>query len=88
MGVNVTIEISDAAAAALTGRAADAGESLAEYAAGIVERTADGPRPLSQISGPAADDFRQSGMTDDELGDLLEDAKHRSRRDRGRVGKP
>ena len=86
MGVNLTIEISDEAAAALSGRAAAAGASLAEYAAGIVERTAEGTRPLRQISGPAADDFRASGMTDVELGDFLEDAKHRSRHEPGRDG--
>ena len=44
MSVNVTIEISDEAAASLTERAAGTGASLAEYAAGIVERTAEVPR--------------------------------------------
>jgi hypothetical protein len=34
-------------------------------------------RTLREISGPAYDEFLASGMTDDELGDLLERAKRR-----------
>ena len=83
MDTDLTIRISDSAAAVLRERAAQTGESLAEYAAGIVERTAEAFRPLRDVSGAAADDFRDSGMTDDELGDFLEDVKHKIRRDPG-----
>ena len=83
METDLTIRISESAAAVLRERAARAGETLAEYAAGIVERTAEPPRPLRQVSGAVADDFRHSGMTDDELGDFLESVKHKVRREPG-----
>ncbi len=80
MDTDLTIRISESAAAVLRERAAQTGESLAEYAAGIVERTAEGsPLELRDVSGPVADDFGASGMTDDELGDFLEEVKHKVR---------
>ena len=78
--MDITIRISDEAAAALAERASSAGASLADYAADIVERTATAPRrTLREISGPLGEDFRRSGMSEGELGELLEDVKHEAR---------
>ena len=84
MDTDLTIRISESAAGVLRERAARTGETLAEYAAGIVERTAEGaPRDLREISGPAAADFQAGGMSDDELGEFLETVKHKVRRNPG-----
>jgi hypothetical protein len=52
------------------------------YAAALIEQSAKPPLTLAEISGPIAEDFARSGMTEDELGDLLEEAKHLMRAER------
>jgi hypothetical protein len=76
------ISISPKAEAKLRAKAAEVGQELSDYAAGVLERAAEAALPLTEISGPLHAEFKASGMTDDELGDLLEDAKHRMRRQR------
>ena len=63
-------------------RAAAAGEDLPTYVSKLVTRFAEPPTPLEQLSGPIYQRFLESGMTDDELGDLLEQAKHAARVER------
>jgi hypothetical protein len=63
-------------------RAAAAGEDLSAYVSRWVERFADAPIPLEELSGPAYRQFLQSGMNDEQLGDLLENAKHEMRAER------
>jgi hypothetical protein len=76
------IDISKEAEEKLRAKAASAGKDLARYAAQVLERDASRPLTLEEISGPIAEDFRRSGMTDEELGDFLEQVKHRMRQDR------
>lgn len=58
-----------------------------QYSQSILESEARRPT-LSEISGPIAEAFKASGMTEDELGELLETAKHEMRSDRrAREGK-
>lgn len=76
------ISISSEAEAQLREKAATAGENVADYAAGVLERCARRPLTLEEISGPIADEFRQSGMSEDELTEMLETAKHEMRRQR------
>ncbi len=64
-------------------RAAAAGKQPAELARAIVERDVRRPT-LEEISGPIYEEFLKSGMTDDELGDLLEEAKHAMRAEQRR----
>jgi hypothetical protein len=78
----VKLSLSPAAAAALTAKAAAAGVDVETYAARHLERLAAPPRSLLDISGPAHDEFRAAAMTDDQLADLLERAKHDARTDR------
>ena len=66
--------------AKLRAKADAVGEDVAAYAAGVLARTAEPPLPLEQISGPIAQAFEASGMTEDELSDLLEEVKHDHRR--------
>ena len=78
--MTLEISISSEAEARLREKAAAVGADVAAYAAGVLERSAKRPVSLEEISGPIAEEFRQSGMTEDELSELLETAKHNMRR--------
>lgn len=75
------ISLTPEAEARLRERAAAVGRPPAELARSIVERDVRRPT-LEEISGPIYREFLKSGMTDDELGDLLEAAKHEMRREK------
>ena len=76
------IPVSPETEARLRVRAAASGEDLPEYVAKLVSHFAEGPTNLSELSGPIHQRFLESGMTDDELGELLERAKHEMRAER------
>ncbi len=73
------ISISPEAEAKLRERAAAAGLSVDQYATGVLERSADQPLSIEAISGPIGRAFEASGMTEDQLTELLERAKHEER---------
>jgi hypothetical protein len=75
----LSLSISPEAEARLKAKAAAAGVDICTYVTGLVEQTAKAPLSLKEISGPIAEDFAKSGMTEEELGDLLEEAKHEMR---------
>jgi hypothetical protein len=56
-------------------RAAVAGKHPAKLVQAIVERDLRRPT-LEEISGPIYQEFLKSGMSDKELGDMLEESKH------------
>jgi hypothetical protein len=60
-------------------RAAAAGEDLPSYVSKLVAHFSEPPTPLEELSGPVYKNFLESGMTDDELGDAIEKAKHEQR---------
>ncbi len=76
--MNLEISLSPEAETRLRERAAAAGKQPAELARAIVERDVRRPT-LEEISGPIYQEFLKSGMTDEELGDMLEAAKHAMR---------
>ena len=80
--MTLEIIISPDAEAKLREKAAAVGEDISSYAAGVLERSAKRPLSLEEISGPIAQEFRKSGMTEDELTELLESAKHEMRREK------
>ena len=61
-----------------------AGVDLETYASQLLERLSASPRTLLELSGPAFEEFLNSGMTDDELGDFLEKVKHEMRAEKRR----
>ena len=75
----LTLHISEQTRIKLTERAAARGSDLAEYVSTILEYASEKPLSLEEISGPIYQRFLESGMTDDELGDLLEKEKHAAR---------
>lgn len=86
--MTIQIAISQDAEARLRRRAEASGEDLPAYVARLVSHFADPPTPLKELSGPIFDAFKASGMTDDELGDLLEKAKHEMRAERRAKQRP
>jgi hypothetical protein len=70
--------------ARLRQRAKAVGQDLEAYAAHLLDEAARKP-PLDDVFAPSRRAFEESGMTEDQLGDLLEDAKHR-RREARRTG--
>jgi hypothetical protein len=82
--MTLTVTLSPEKERRLRERAAAAGQDLTAYVSGWIERFADAPIPLEQLSGPVYQEFLQSGMTDDQLGDLLEKTKHEMRAERRR----
>jgi ribosome-binding protein aMBF1 (putative translation factor) len=77
--VVLSIPISVEAEAKLAEKAKAAGVDVPTYAARHLELIARAPRPLREISGPIADAFEKSGMSEEELADLLESEKHAMR---------
>lgn len=67
--------------ARLRARAAAVGQDVVTYTSKLLERLSLPPVTLKEISGPLSEEFRKSGMTDDQLGDMLEQEKHAMRRD-------
>lgn len=66
----------------LAQRAAASGQDLPSYVAKLVNHFAEPPTPLEELSGPIYQRFLESGLTDDQLGELLEKAKHDMRAER------
>jgi hypothetical protein len=63
-------------------RAAASGQDVATFVSRLVEQFAEPPTPIEELSGPIYQKFLESGMTDEELGDELERAKHEMRAER------
>lgn len=78
----LTLSISAEAEAKLKAKAAAAGVDLETYAVRHLELMASPPKSLKEISGPIAEEFARSGMTEDELSDFLEAEKHAMRTER------
>jgi len=77
--VPVTLHLSKEASEAIAQRAAARGADLSQVVSEIVERNTKKPISLEEISGPVYQRFIESGMSDEELGDLLEREKHEAR---------
>lgn len=83
--MTLNVPLSSRAEASLREKAVAAGQDVAAYVAGLLERLAvEPPKAVREIAGPLSEDFQASGLSDIELGDLLEDAKHRARNERRR----
>lgn len=77
--MTIHVNISPDAEARLRERAAAVGQDLESYAAGVLERSAMPPLSIEEISGPVGEAFGKSGMSEDELTTILEQAKHEVR---------
>ena len=75
----MTLRLSKDAEAKLAERAAASGPA---YLSTIVECLVESPRTLAEISGPVYQRFLDSGTTDEQLSEELEQAKHEMRAER------
>ncbi len=80
--MTLTLPISHEVEARLAAKARAAGVDVATYITAVVEENAKAPMSIKEISGTTAEAFKASGMTEDELGDLLEEEKHAMRAER------
>jgi hypothetical protein len=71
----VTIELKPDVEAVLTERAASKGCDLHDYVQGLIERDARSPRTFDEILAPLRWEVAQSGVTDEELGQLFTKAR-------------
>jgi hypothetical protein len=79
------LPISPDVEAKLRAKAAAAGVDLDTYVARTLEMEAQRPA-IDAVLAPVRAGFEASGMTEDELTDLLEEAKHELRSERRRRG--
>ena len=79
--MTLTLNLPDEEQELLARKAQAAGMTLQAYAERIVRSAAVRP-PINEILRPIRDAFHVSGMSDEELGELLESAKHEMRADR------
>lgn len=79
--MTVTIKLDKSAEERIAAKAREAGVDVASYVAHVVEALAAKPT-LKELSGEIYQQFVASGMTDEELGEFLEKAKHDMRAER------
>jgi hypothetical protein len=80
--MSMSIPLSTEAEARLRKHADDAGLPAEAIAARLLERSLSKIPDLIEISGPIYETFKASGMTEDELSELLEREKHAMRAER------
>jgi hypothetical protein len=78
--MSLQVDIPDEIARKLAERVAQTGAKPAEYVIHAVERTLAEAERLDQVVGPVRQAYEASGLSDEELGDLLEAEKHAHRR--------
>jgi hypothetical protein len=79
--MTLTVDLADADAQQLAEKARAAGIDVQTYVARLVHSAAVGP-PLDEVLRPVRAAFHASGMSEEALGELLEEAKHEMRRQR------
>ena len=79
--MTLTLNLNDDDERRLAEKAKSAGIDVNTYVECVVRAAATRP-PIDDVLRPVRDAFRESGMTDDELAQLLEKAKHDMRSER------
>jgi hypothetical protein len=79
--MTLTVGLADADAQRLAEKARAAGIDVQTYVERLV-RLAATSAPLDEVLRPVREAFHASGLSEDELGELLEEAKHAMRRER------
>ena len=82
--MTLTISLPPESETKLQERARAVGLDVPSYAAQIIQHSLRSPRSLEEIGGPVYQRFLDSGVSDEQLGEELEQAKHEMRRARRR----
>ena len=80
--MDMTISIPDDVVARLENRAAASGQDLPKFVSQLVEHFAEPPTPIEMLSGEIGRRFHESGISEEELAEDLDRAKHEMRADR------
>lgn len=78
----LTLRLSKEAQETLSARAQASGADLESYVSAIVEQSAQHSLSLEDLSGPVYRRFLESGVSDEQLSEELEAAKHELRSER------
>jgi hypothetical protein len=70
--MTVTIHVPKNRAAILEERARSNGKEVAEYVEDLIEKDIDRPKKLDEILAPLRKNFAESGMSEEELDELIE----------------
>jgi hypothetical protein len=86
--MTIMINLSPEQEKRLAERAARSGQEVTAYVHHLIDRDLD-PKSLGAILAPVRRDFEESGMTDDDLGALVEEVREDIWREKhGRPSKP
>ena len=73
--MTLTIELKPEMEAKLKNRAVALGFEVDDYVENLIEKELDKPKTLDEIFAPVRREFEESGMTEDELDDLIYQAR-------------
>ena len=71
--MTITVHLTPDAERKLVERASQSGQDVSTLAGELLERAVNAPPTLDEILEPIRGQFAESGMTDDELAELVED---------------
>ena len=70
--VTLTIHVPKNIGAMLEEKAKSSGKDVAEYVESLIEKDIDRPKTLDEILAPIRKNFAESGMTEEDLDELIE----------------
>ncbi|HSK70226.1 MAG TPA: hypothetical protein VK892_00920 [Pyrinomonadaceae bacterium] len=70
--MTLTIQVPKSIGAILEEKARSSGKEIAEYVEDLIEKDIDRPKTLDEILAPVRKNFAESGMTEEELDELIE----------------
>ena len=73
--MDITISIRPEIQEKLQQRAADSGQDVEAYVERLIEKALSGPPSIRELLAPVRKQFTESGMTEDELDTLIEEAR-------------
>lgn len=73
--MTLTIHVSKDTGAILEEKAKVQGKDVSEYVEDLIEKEIDKPKTLNEILAPFRGEVKASGITDDELDNLVEEAR-------------
>ena len=75
--VTLTIHVSKDTGAILEEKARDGGKNVTEYVESLIEKDIDKRKTIDEILAPFRKRFAESGMTEEELDDLIENERQK-----------
>ena len=73
--MDITIRIRPEVQEKLQQRAFDSGQDVEAYAERLIEKALSGPPSIDELLAPVRKQFAESGMTEEELDALIEEAR-------------